>query len=192
MGDFLTGARLAHVYRVAETAVALAKKWGVSEEDAYLAGLLHDVAKNLTPELIEKEGVLVSLENRSLYAAYPKVWHAFAAPLVLQSKFPALPESVLSSVQWHTTGTMEMSALSQIIYVADFIEPGREAHGVAFIRELAFENLDEATFGLATCSLLFLLKHAEVIHPQTFLCLDYYRSQLSVGKARGIAAKLVG
>lgn len=179
------------MYRVAETAVSLSKRWGVSEEDAYLAGLLHDVAKKLTPELLEKQGVYVSPESVALYAAYPKVWHAFAAPLVLQAKFPTLPESVLSSVQWHTTGTMDMSVLSQIVYVADFIEPGREAHGVEFVRELAFESLDEATFGLATCSLLFLLKHAHVIHPQTLLCLDYYRGLLSVGKARGIAAKLV-
>ena len=192
LGEFLTGARLEHVHRVAETCVALARVWGVDEDVAYLGGLLHDVAKPLTPETLAAKGVDIAEESRVLYDTYPRVWHAFAAQDVLRAFFPVLPDRVYSEIQWHTTGTAAMSLLARIVFVADFIEPKREAHGVPEVRELAFRDLNLAVYGLSLCSIRKLLLSGDRIHPETFRCQDYYLTQILASEARKIGVRLVG
>jgi predicted HD superfamily hydrolase involved in NAD metabolism len=190
--QYLSGSRLAHVFRVADTAVGLAKRWNASQDEAYLAGVLHDVAKPLNPELMHKEGIVVSDQNRALFAAYPRVWHAFAAPVLLQHVLPGLPESILDAVQWHTTGTADMSLLAQIIYVADFIEPERAMDCVDYVRELAMENLGKAISAISLYSFFSLVRQGDVIHPALYTCLDFYRSTLSREESKAIAVAILG
>lgn len=70
--------RYIHSLGVADSARDLAKIYGADEEKAYLAGLLHDIAKN-TPkneqlELMEKGGIKLSVAEKN----NPALWHAMA------------------------------------------------------------------------------------------------------------------
>ncbi len=97
-----------------------------ARSEARAAALLHDVAKELGRE--EQRAMLsfgVSLSDTDLKSE--KLYHAFAAPIVIKRDFPEYAtKNVLSAAFNHTTGDDGMSLFDEIIFVSDYIEEGRE------------------------------------------------------------------
>ena len=140
--------RYLHSLRVMETAVELsrefAERYGVSEEEARIAGIAHDIAREWdTEQLIVAAGrdnVPVTEEELEM----PKLLHGKAAAVMLREEFGELRESVLSAVRWHTYGHPDMGALGMILYIADYIEPGRDHVDEEYCRRVrSRESLEE-------------------------------------------------
>jgi nicotinate-nucleotide adenylyltransferase len=135
--------RVAHTLGCRDTAVAMAKHWGVDETDAARAGILHDVTKALDSPLqltlCEAYGKMLSDFSRK----YPKTLHALTGSLVAEMVFGENPE-VVEAIRSHTTGKADMTALQKVIYIADYMEPCRDFPGVEQLRHLAFTDLDAA------------------------------------------------
>ena len=146
--------RVAHVLGCRDTAMALAKRWGVDETDAARAALLHDITKALDGplQLTLCRGYGRVLDDFS--QRYPKMLHALTGSLVAQRIFGE-NEAVVSAIECHTTGKAAMNMLEKIIYVADYMEPNRDFPGVEELRRLAFSNMDEAL----RCGLNMTLEH---------------------------------
>ena len=68
-----------------------------------------------------------------------------------------------------------MSLLDKIIYVADYIEPGRDFPGVKEARELALVDLDEAVAYETKHTLAHLIETEKPIYPKIF-----YRAVLRI------------
>ena len=79
--------RYEHILRVADASRELAECHGVSVEQAYLAGLIHDAAKQLTPAIALEKGAVLCDDDIALYETFPKVWHALVAPEICKSFF---------------------------------------------------------------------------------------------------------
>ena len=60
-----------------------------------------------------------------------------------------------------------MSPLEKIIYVADYIEPGRKFPGVEEVRELAEQNLDKALLQALKNTISFLISKNQSVFPDT-------------------------
>ena len=135
--------RVAHVLGCRDTAMALAKRWGVDETDAARAALLHDITKALDGplQLTLCRGYGRVLDDFS--QRYPKTLHALTGSLVAQRIFGE-NKAVVSAIECHTTGKADMNLLEKIIYVADYMEPCRNFPGVEKLRELAFSDIDAA------------------------------------------------
>ena len=135
--------RVAHVLGCRDTAVRMARHWGVDETDAARAGILHDITKAidgpLQLTLCAAYGKILSDFSRK----YPKTLHALTGSLVAERIFGE-NENVVSAICHHTTGRADMTTLEKIIYVADYMEPNRNFPGVEKLRELAFTDLDGA------------------------------------------------
>lgn len=135
--------RVAHVIGCSETAAALARRWGADETDAARAGILHDVTKALDgPEqlrLCEKYGIMTDMFERT----NTKLLHAKTGSAVAKEIFGE-NDAVCGAIYWHTTGKANMTLLEKILYLADYIEPNRVFDGVQKVRDLAFQDLDEA------------------------------------------------
>ena len=135
--------RVAHVLGCRDTAVALAKHWGVNEVDAARAGILHDITKAidgpLQLTLCDAYGKILSDFSRK----YPKTLHALTGSLVAERIFGE-NEAVVAAIASHTTGKADMNLLEKIIYVADYMEPCRNFPGVEELRRLAFTDMDAA------------------------------------------------
>jgi nicotinate-nucleotide adenylyltransferase len=101
----LSGKRYSHSLSVAEESKRLASIHGLDTEKAYLAGLLHDCARNL------KDVRIMS--------------HASVGAKVARNEYSVADEDILNAICYHTTGRPGMSLLEKIVFVADFIEPGR-------------------------------------------------------------------
>ena len=135
--------RVAHVLGCRETAVELAKLYGVDETDAARAALLHDITKALGGDLqltmCRSYGTMLdkfSLKN-------PKTLHALTGSLVAERIFGE-NEAVVDAIRCHTTGKADMNLLEKIIYVADYVEPNRDFPGVEELRSLAYTDITKA------------------------------------------------
>ena len=87
---------------------------------------------------------------------------------------------VLGAIAWHTTGKPDMSVLEKIIYIADYIEPGRDkAPRLSEIRKLAFQNLDRCMYEILKDSLEYLGEHPEDLDPTTKRAYEFYNKTIS-------------
>lgn len=136
----LKESRLQHTYRVAETAVAMARREGADVRKAEIAALLHDCARNLPPEKLNSLVEELGLPDRyrdNVNLSHSKVGAAFAGRL-----FNIDDREILDAISYHTTGRCRMTTLEKIVFLADAIEPGRDYPGVEAIRDAADESLD--------------------------------------------------
>jgi len=158
--------RLRHTLGCAEEAARLARRWGADEREAKLAALLHDVTKCLDLEaqlkLCQKYAIIPDYVQKRV----EKLLHAVTGAKVAEREFGACPR-ICGAVRWHTTGKADMNLLEKIIYMADYIEPGRSFEGVERLRTVAYEDLDGALLlGLNMAFIEMTGKNA-CIHPDS-------------------------
>ena len=164
----LSERRYVHSLGVAEEAEKLARRYGADQSKAYLAGLVHDCAKEFPPE--EMEGILKTeygVPVDSMSRLMPKILHGPLGACEAQRKFEIYDPEILDAIKYHTTGKGNMSTLAKIIYIADYIEPNRDFEGVEKLRRLAYENIDEAIIAGIDETILDLIKRGLIIHPDT-------------------------
>lgn len=164
----LTPHRLEHSQAVAVTAAELAGRYGGDPERARLAGLVHDAARCYSAERLLKaasdSGIVVSSVERQAPVA---LLHGPIAAVLLPDLIGLTDPGVLHAVAVHTTGCAAMSLLDRIIYLADYIEPGRPYAGSERARQAATRSLDEALRIAFDESLSYLITTGEPIHPLT-------------------------
>ena len=174
LSELISEKRFDNVNRVSEVAGKLAVKHGEDEQKARLAGLLHDAAKEQSPDKMLEMGFSDSEIDRETFGSFPKVWHAFVAPEFCKTIFSINDDATLSAMKWHTTGKEEMTPLEQLVFVEDYIEPGRNLPDRAYIEDLAFKSLDDACFALSFTTLRSLLNRGLNIHPLSVSCHNHY------------------
>ncbi len=170
----LTEKRFAHTMGVAETAQSLAEMWGADSSLAFLAGLVHDCAKeipyNQTIEKLTENGYIPDeIEKQST-----ALLHAPYGAILAKEIFGIEDTEVLNAIKYHTVGRPDMTLLEKIIYVADFIEPNRHYKEAQFIRELAFKDLNKAVLRECDIVIGFNQDKGKAVHPATLITRDYY------------------
>lgn len=164
----ITPRRFTHTLGVAETAERLAPTCGVDPRRARLAGLLHDCAKSMPLEEMRK---LVTEKLPDLDAAEletRQILHAPAGMILARDMFGVRDASILSAIRKHTVGAGDMSPMDALIYVSDFIEPGREMFpGLEKARKLAEKDIYRAMLCCAELTARHLRAHGQDIHPRT-------------------------
>ena len=80
-----------------------------------------------------------------------------------------------------------MSLLEKIVYIADYIEPGRkQAPNLTQIRRLAFQDLDEALFRILKDTLVYLNQVDGDVDPMTQKTYDFYKEYMAERKSSAI------
>lgn len=158
--------RFQHVLGVEQAAVQLAEKYGASTEAASIAALTHDYAKERSDkemqELIYREQFdLELLEYGS------NIWHGPLGAFLVEQELGISDSDILDAIKYHTIGAAEMTILEQVIYVADYIEPGRNFPSVENARKIAAENLQAAVQYETKQTLQHLIEKNRKIYPKT-------------------------
>lgn len=165
----LSRRRYEHSLNVSYEAVRLAKRYGADEEKAQLAGLLHDVAKEISDKeqlkLMKSAGFPITPELELAR----KVWHAPAGAAYVKLKLGIEDEDIINAVRYHTTARAGMSLLEKIVFLADYTSAERSYDGVDEMRRLVDESLEAAML----YSLSFQVKNQasknQIIVPDTFM-----------------------
>ena len=143
--NFMSEKRYAHTLGVEATASELFREIS-DESDAEIrcAALLHDIAKEADgDELISVLKATDGITDEDI--ASEAAHHALAAPCFVKRYFPEYAsEKVLSAVFNHTTGAQDMSLFDEIVFLADYIEPGRLYESCRVCRELLYPALKQA------------------------------------------------
>lgn len=150
--------------RVAEEAANLARIHGEDAYRAYLAGLLHDCARDL-PEETLRELLPPYLKNEA--GMVPEILHAFAAPTLLEREFGLRDFRILRAIRWHATGCEWMTVFDKVIFVADIAEPGREFEEAREIRNVAQNDLPRAYILALRTKMVYLLRKYGIIYPES-------------------------
>ena len=120
--SYIKETRFNHSLSVAHLAYRLAKKLQLDYQKAYIAGVLHDIAKG-----IDKDESLMLMKQ--LYPEYLDIgayaYHQFLGEMLAKRDFEVVDEEILNAIKYHTTGRANMCWLEKLIYAADKIEPTR-------------------------------------------------------------------
>ncbi|PLS01221.1 bis(5'-nucleosyl)-tetraphosphatase (symmetrical) YqeK [Neobacillus cucumis] len=163
----LTEHRYQHTLGVMETAITLAEKYGADVKKAEIAAIFHDYAK-FRPKGEMKEIIASKGMPQDLLIFNSELWHAPVGAYLVETEAGISDREVLDAIRYHTSGRSNMTLLEKIIYLADYIEPGRHFPGVEEVREMAKENLDKALVKAVQNTILFLMKKNQMIYPETF------------------------
>jgi ribosome silencing factor RsfS/YbeB/iojap len=174
----LTEHRYIHTIGVMETAVELAKRYGADEKKAELAAIFHDYAK-FRPKEEMKQIILQQRMPANLLTHNTELWHAPVGAYLVEKEAGITDAEVLNAIRYHTSGRPGMTLLEKIVYVADYIEPGRAFPGVEEVRELAKRDLDKALIQSLTNTISFLVKKNRAVYPDTIFT---YNSLVAGGK----------
>lgn len=158
--------RFQHTLRVVETAKQLAKRFGADAKKAEIAAILHDYSKCWSRDTLRQWIVERNL-GKDLLEYGSQLWHAFVGAEAVHDRLGIEDEDILNAIRYHTTGRVAMTPLEKVIWLADYIEPGRQFPGLEDVRALVDEDLDRALFHALNQTILFLLKHDRPLHPLT-------------------------
>lgn len=168
--------RYEHTKGVMYTAGCMAMAHGFNYQKAMLAGMLHDCAKCIPTDekfsLCEKYHIILSqseIDN-------PKLIHAKLGAVLAEQIYDVKDPEIRHAIKVHTTGEPDMSVLDKIIFIADYIEPGRDmAPNLELVRELAFHDLDACMAQILFDTLCYLSKGKGNIDPMTEMTYEFYK-----------------
>ena len=164
----LDESRYAHTMGVVATAKQLAKVWEADVKQAKKAALLHDCAKGMPHgeriAYCKAHGAAVTWaeeENLTLL-------HAKCGAIMAHAVYGIEDWNILHAIAVHTTGSVHMNTLDKILFVSDYIEPGRDkAPRLDDLRRLAQLDLDLTVFYILQDTLAFLNGRSAAVDPTT-------------------------
>ncbi|MDE6968348.1 MAG: bis(5'-nucleosyl)-tetraphosphatase (symmetrical) YqeK [Eubacterium sp.] len=170
--------RYEHTLGVMYTAAALAMAYHYDMDKAMTAGLLHDCAKNVPNEkkleLCKKHHIEVTETEHE----NPVLLHAKVGAYLAKKKYDVEDEEILHAIKVHTTGEPGMNTLDMILFIADYIEPGRDkAQNLKQIREMAFQSLERTVEQILYDTLHYLNERSGRIDPTTELTYEYFKNR---------------
>lgn len=168
--------RYEHTLGVAYTAASLAMVHEVDVEKALIAGMLHDCAKCMPfhKQLSLCEKNHISLSEVECTDNSPLL-HAKAGSALARTEYDITDEDILNAISYHTTGRPAMSSLEKIIYIADYIEPGRKMlPNLSLVRKKAYQDLDDTMCQILNDTLAHLEEKGGNIDPMTRETYQFY------------------
>lgn len=158
--------RFRHTEGVAFTAAVLAEQNGVSVTKAVVAAYFHDCAKHEPKGKMLKALVGSPFRMDPFERELPALWHCSVGAAIAYKNWDVRDQDILEAVRWHALGGPRMRLLTQVLFVADYVEPARKFTGVASVRRLAHKNLHRAVQAKCAGVLTYLARNGQTIHPR--------------------------
>lgn len=163
----LSEKRFKHSIRVMETSEKLAKQYKQDQEKAKIAGLLHDCARELADDELKNMLFLNSIPINEVEETQPMLLHARGSAIYAKEKYGIIDEEILEAIACHTTGKANMSEIDKIVFLADYIEPGRKFSGVDEVRNLAYNDIGSALTMAFKNTIVHVVGRGNMLHPET-------------------------
>lgn len=174
---FLTTERFDHTVRVTNEAEKLARIYEVNVSDIALASVFHDYAKYRPQDEMERI-IEKSYLPKDLLSYHHELWHGPVASILIEQEYGITNQQIKQAIRYHTTGKPHMSQFDMILFVSDYIEPGRDFPGVDNVREAVKESLMLATWKVLQQTIQFLSGKSREIYPDTFHAYNFYTKRM--------------
>ncbi len=177
--ETLSPYRFNHSICVAKRAKELAEKHGIDEEKAYVAGILHDITK----EMPNDEQIKLIEENGHKLAYYEagnhRIFHQMSGEAYVKNVLKIADKDILSGIRYHTTGRENMTLFEMIIYLADFTSADRNYPDVDIMREKTDKNLLDGMLYSLQYTIKDVVSKGRILHPDTLSCYNWTIKELS-------------
>ena len=165
--QMISADRYTHSLGVAEAATQVGPVVWCQCGKARIAGLVHDCGKSESKNILLNRVLEFGIVMDEIEQVETQLLHGPVSAELARREFGIDDEEVLSAIRYHTTGRVWMSLLEKIVYLADYIEPGRCFTGVDELRELACQDLDTALIRAMDLTLTHVMRRGLLIHPRT-------------------------
>lgn len=165
--DILSEKRYTHSIGVMEMAAKLAEIYGADVETAKLAGILHDIAKDMSSEeklkYVKENNIIINEVER----INTPILHGKIGADIAKKKY-GINEQVQRAIEYHTTTNPNMDLISKIVYVSDKIELNRksEDYDIKYERELALKDIDKTIIYIIDSNIKSLLNKGKLIEAE--------------------------
>ncbi|QTQ11489.1 HD domain-containing protein [Treponema parvum] len=185
--EALSKKRYEHSVRVAETAKKMCVLYGVDPDLGYLAGIAHDICKEMKDEDI----LSLALQDGDPVTGVEKdklsLLHGRAAAVMLKKDFDVKDKELLQAVACHTFGSPSLGKLGKIIYAADKIEPGRGHVSAEYLDRLFSLDLDHLVKTVLSEAISYVKEKKYAVSPQSIAFLK--KIEEDIAAENKIAAK---
>ena len=96
-----------------------------AQQEVRLAGLLHDLAREIDPDVLKKKFKKENIELRPDEQNRSGIWHAFVGSIIAQEDFDINDPEILEAIRYHSAGNAGMGDVAKAVYLADILEPER-------------------------------------------------------------------
>lgn len=114
--------RFIHTKSMANLAKEIALANDIDEQKAYIAGMFHDIAKEMP---MEEARQLMETHFQSYLDKPIPIWHQWLSKYVASETYGIKDVEILQAIRHHTTASIRMSKLDMCIYVADKYDQSR-------------------------------------------------------------------
>ena len=158
--------RWRHTLGVLRVAERLALAHGLDPARARRAALLHDCGKAWDRQALAARLKVAGADRQE--RLLPALWHAPVGAWRAAHEFGCQDAEILAAVRYHSTGAPGLSPLQRLIFVADYIEPGRPAWPeLPALRRLARRDLGAAWAQVLKNKLLDLVTRERPLHSRS-------------------------
>lgn len=171
--------RFEHSERAAKMLADLCKNYGLSEEKGWLAGIAHDMCKDVSDEelfeLAGKDGREITKMEREM----PFLLHGRAAAVRIQEMFGVTDPEIIDAIANHTFGSVDSCDFALLLFVADKIEPGRPQS----TDEYRARHLSRSCHGIVLAvleeNIEYLEKRGKTVAPESLALFEKLRAEKS-------------
>ena len=177
---FLPEERFIHVLSTARLSKKIALGNKINANRAYVAGILHDIAKGLSKEEIYQ----IVLRNYPSKLKNPEFsYHAYASAYIAKYQFGITDKKILKAIENHCIATKSMSKLDKIIYCADKLEESRPfAKTLEDIRKLSYDDIDSCFVEVLKDQYKYLVSTNKKVDKAIIRNIEYYERKLLNGR----------
>lgn len=166
--EALKPARYQHTLRVLETAERLCSSFGGNLEKIRMAAILHDYAKYRSSEEMRAKVDEYRKLPEDLHYFGDELLHSFVGAVFVEEELGVKDPLILQMIASHTTGRRNMLLEEKILFLSDYIEPGRTFPGAEEARKAAERSLDDGCLAALAQTISFLSSKRTPIFPDTF------------------------
>jgi len=180
----LSPKRFDHSCRTAEIALRYADELGYDRSKAEIAALLHDVAREYTPEQAEEAAQKYSVRLSRYNIEFPPSIHALIGAAVAENEFGITDREILNSIRNHVSGRPCMKTLEKIIFIADHI--ARPADFFPEKQRFFYEKpFDEVLFHLLHAIIDYDVENGKIIDERTMQTFDWLLNEIDDRDKKG-------
>jgi len=181
--SILSEKRFKHTLGVVKRAEEYAVIYNIDVEEAKLAALAHDIAKEISKDesykRLEEYGIeLDEIEKQNFNLVHSKLGAAIA------KEEYGMNDEMISAIKYHTTGRENMTMLEKIIYLADATEENRkylfndDELSLNELVELIKKDIDAGLRYTLKWNLQSILRKDFVIHLDSVRAYNYYSMRI--------------
>lgn len=175
----LSAYRFHHSMCVAKKARELAVKHGLNADKAYLAGILHDITKEMPKD--EQIRIIEQYDRRltPVERGNHRVFHQMSGAVYVKNILKIEDEEIVNGIRYHTTGHENMTEFEMLIYLADFTSEDRDYPDVEIMREKTEKSFISGMLYSLKYTIREVVRQERLLHPDTLSCYNWVLGRIT-------------